>query len=362
MNSSLSCGFRKALALQLIKGKKIDDVVTDSSLFPPEIITEILSWLPVEFHGRLMLVCKQWYALIQDRHFIEKRMERAPKLYAFYYIPKVSIEPEDYLHVYACDGLNLQKHRVTNKYRVRNPTTKQVLELPDPHKDNHGIVFSYVPSTSNYKFVSIYDEGSTECCEVFSAEHDEFSWRLLNMPTKVYPKRKRKKFSVVSTGDAVHCVRVVASGDIMVEEVVSLDLGTEQFTVTNIPRGQYKSWKEVWPLNFEGKLALVDRLEDDLCVLVLEDYKKQKWGKRKTLIPSASIKILEDKHGTIIPHSFDQSEMLRLWVKDKMFISYNLRSGGEVKTERLAFIGHKIVDILYPVQHSLVHLKGMQPE
>ncbi|KAK1400763.1 F-box domain-containing protein [Heracleum sosnowskyi] len=373
IKSSLTSGSPKDLALKLIKGKKTDNVV-DDSLFPPEIIIEILSWLPIEFSGRVMLVCKQWYALIQDRHFMEKQMSRADKEFRKYvlcYENDVSAdsdnENESFMHyystVYACDGLHLEKDRFKNKYRICNPTTKRVLELPDPHEGSHGIVFSYVPSTSNYKFVSIYDdESSTECCEVFSVENDESSWRLLGMPTRDYPNRNRKKCSVVSTGDAVHCVRVIAIGAVMVEEVVSLDLGTEQFTVTNFPRGQYQSWEKVWPLNFMGKLALVDRMEADLCVFVLEDYKKQKWSKRRPLIPSASLKILEDMHGTISPYCFDQSEMLWFWVKDRsMFLSYNVRAGKE-RGGYLYKKGYKLMEVMRPLQQSLVHLKGMQPE
>ena len=371
MKFSLSSGWPKALALKLIKGKMINTVVTDS-LFPPEIIIEILSRVPIEFHGRLMLVCKQWNALIQDRHFMEKHMSRAhrnEREFVLYSKRLVStnigngiVLRRSYRHVYSCDGLYLQKNVVTNKYHIRNLFTKQALELPDPHEGIRGIVFSYVPSTSNYKFVSVYDdERGTECCEVLSVGSDELSsWRLLKKPNRDYLIKNGKKFSVVSTGDAVHYVRVIASGAVMVEEVVSLDLGTEQFTVTNIPSGQYKSWEKVWPLNFMGKLVLVDRMEADLCVLELDDYKKQKWGKRKPLIPSASMKALEDKHGTVFPYSFEQAE-LWFWVKDRMFISYNVRTGNRY------FMcppnsGDKLVEAMHPSYRSLVHLKGMQPE
>ncbi|WOG89920.1 hypothetical protein DCAR_0209160 [Daucus carota subsp. sativus] len=181
------------------------------------------------------------------------------------------------------------------------------------------------------------------------------------MPKRDYLKKQRKKFSVVSTGDAVHCVRVIARGAVMVEEVISLDLGTEKFTVTNIPSGLYESWEKVWPLNFMGKLVLVDRMGADLCVLELEDYKKQKWGKRKTLIPSASMKALEDEHGTVFPYSFDfqLAEVFWFWVKDTMFISYDLRTREENELERLEKEG---CETMHPLQHSLVHLEGMQPE
>ncbi|KAB5533839.1 hypothetical protein DKX38_016925 [Salix brachista] len=44
--------------------------------FPQEIIIEILSWMPVKSLLRMKCSCKQWCALIQDRHFIEKHLSR----------------------------------------------------------------------------------------------------------------------------------------------------------------------------------------------------------------------------------------------------------------------------------------------
>ncbi|KAK1357591.1 hypothetical protein POM88_050847 [Heracleum sosnowskyi] len=153
--------------------------------------------------------------------------------------------------------------RFKNKYRICNPTTKRVLELPDPHEGSHGIVFSYVPSTSNYKFVSIYDdESSTECCEVFSVENDESSWRLLGMPTRDYPNRNRKKCSVVSTGDAVHCVGVIAIGAVMVEEVVSLDLGTEQFYCHRFSKRSIPKLGEGLAFKFHGDVVVLGERQE----------------------------------------------------------------------------------------------------
>uniref|UniRef100_A0A2N9ITD9 F-box domain-containing protein n=1 Tax=Fagus sylvatica TaxID=28930 RepID=A0A2N9ITD9_FAGSY len=48
---------------------------------PLEIVMEILSWLPVKYVLRMKCVCKQWYALTQDRHFIEKHMSRLVSVY-----------------------------------------------------------------------------------------------------------------------------------------------------------------------------------------------------------------------------------------------------------------------------------------
>ena len=207
---------------QLVKRKKTDNVVT-KSIFPAEIIMEILSWLPVKFFGTPMIVCKQWYALIQDRHFIEKQMSRN-----FSYTE--SRVRQGYKKVCSCQGLRLERNTSTKRYCIRNPNTKQFLELPDPPTGKFDIIFRYVPPTCNYKIVLIYDKNNIRCCDL-SVGNDELSWRLLKMPTRDYLKRNIKIFSTNLFREVVHCVRVFASGDDMFEEVVSLDLGTEQHKV-----------------------------------------------------------------------------------------------------------------------------------
>ncbi|XP_074331584.1 uncharacterized protein LOC141668555 [Apium graveolens] len=327
---------------ELIKRKKANIVVTDV-VFPPEIIMEILSWLPVKFFGTPMVVCKQWYALIQDRHFLEKHMRRN---YNFI----ESNVGQGYRKVNSCDGLRLEMNASTQKYRILNPDTKQFLELPDPHKGSYHILFAYVPLTLNYKIVSIfYDKNNIECWEILSVGNDELSWRLLKMPTEDYLKRNRKKFSMKLIGDVVHCVRVIASENDTVEEVISLDLGTEQFTVSKLPKGQYRSWEKVWLIDYKGKPALVDIIGSELCVMVLENYKKQNWAKKESLFPLETMKKLEVEHGKISPYLVDRFETLWFWAKEaRKFVSYNL------KTKRTrSELAHC---------HSLVRLEGMQPE
>lgn len=327
-----------------MKRKRANIVVTDL-VFPLEIIMEILSWLPIKFFGTPMVVCKQWYALIHDLHFIKKHMRRN---YSFI----ESNVRQGYMKVYSHDGLRLEMNTFTQKYRILNPDTKQFLELPDPHKGSYHILFAYVPLTLNYKIVSIYfDKNNIECCEILSVGNDELSWRLLKMPTKDNLERNRKKFVKKIIGHVVHFVRVIASGDDMVEEVISLDLGTEKFTVSNLPKGQYRSWEKVWLIDFKGKPALVDIIGPELCVLVLENYKKQKWAKKEPLVPLETMKKLEVKHGKIFPYLVDRSESLWFRAKEaRKSISYNL------KTKRISS------EHVHRHRHSLVRLKGMQSE
>ncbi|XP_058739614.1 F-box/kelch-repeat protein At3g23880-like [Vicia villosa] len=48
-------------------------------ILPPDLITEILSWLPVKILVRLRCVCKQWKSLIFDPTFAKLHLERSPK-------------------------------------------------------------------------------------------------------------------------------------------------------------------------------------------------------------------------------------------------------------------------------------------
>ncbi|MCH97230.1 F-box/kelch-repeat protein, partial [Trifolium medium] len=46
---------------------------------PPDLITEILSWLPVMFLVRFKCVCKFWKSLISNPTFAKLHLERSPK-------------------------------------------------------------------------------------------------------------------------------------------------------------------------------------------------------------------------------------------------------------------------------------------
>lgn len=48
-------------------------------ILPPELIEEILSWLPVKLLVRLTCVCKPWKSLIFDPRFAKLHLERSPK-------------------------------------------------------------------------------------------------------------------------------------------------------------------------------------------------------------------------------------------------------------------------------------------
>lgn len=140
-------------------GNICSNPVTQSSIFPLEIFIEILSRVPVKYLPKIQLVCKHWCHVVQDRQFLKKQMSQAPSLAECNYKPKNAPDHETFKSVSACDGLVLRTSNTTRKYHIKNRTTKQILELPDPHKRSFGVTFSFVPCTLNYKLVSIVDCG-----------------------------------------------------------------------------------------------------------------------------------------------------------------------------------------------------------
>ncbi|XP_065618215.1 LOW QUALITY PROTEIN: putative F-box protein At1g46984 [Quercus suber] len=269
--------------------EKISISATQQSI-PLDIVMEILSWLPVTYVLRMKCVCKQWYTLTQDCHFIEKHMSRHRIKCSYNKIP---ITPpgnsqDNFQLICGCNGMLLKKRIASNKFLIMNSATRQMLELPDPHKNSFGMTFSFVPSTGCYKFVSIYDdneETGNEGCEILTVGSDN-SWRTINFPSQNDANKKREKIMVVSAGEAVHCIKINKVRTCFCAEMVSLDLESESFKSTICPK-DCSQIEKVWALDWNGCLSFAVRVEEVINVIVLEDYKKLKCGKEKIVIPLA---------------------------------------------------------------------------
>ena len=84
---------------------------------------------------------------------------------------------------------------------------------------------------------------------------------------------------VVSAGEAVHCIKKNKVRTCFCAEMVSLDLESESFKSTIMPKGLFSNWEKVWALDWNGSLSFAFRVEEVINVVVLADYKKLKWGK-----------------------------------------------------------------------------------
>ncbi|KAM7500901.1 hypothetical protein LguiA_025315 [Lonicera macranthoides] len=357
--------------LQLEKGKtarnknvKKGSGPVTQPVFPPEIIVEILSWLRLKYLPKMQLVCKQWYHIIQDRHFIEKQMSRAlaSDFMLFYNsTPQVADNRETFQLICTCDGLLLWKNNTTGKYQILNKTTQQILELPDPHTRSFAITFSFVRSTLNYKLVSIYPdeaETSNECCEVLTIAIDS-SWRAIEMPNLRDIGKTRERVSVVSTGAVVHCFRVFKVGPDLFKEILSLDLGTESFTITSLSKIVYSDRENIWALDWYGKLAMAHMVKESLQVLVLEDYKKGRWAECGIVVPLAFMKEYEDVKADLAP-VLVEGDSIWFWLREKKLFAYNFKTGISWYTIE-APDGHTTANKLFRQAPSLVKFKGMKP-
>ena len=287
---------------------------------------EILSWLPVKYVLRMKCVCKQWYALTQDRHFIEKHMSRVTNIARFY--NTLLINPliggggggdgEIFYLICGCIGLLLEKSNASKKYYIKNFATCQILELPEPRKNSFGMTFSFVPSTGCFKLVSVYDdneEAGIEGCEILTIGSDN-SWRTLNFPNLNDANKKREKLMVVSAGEAFHCIKVNKVGTRFCAEMISLDLESESFKSTIMPKHLFSDWEKVWALDWNGSLSFAVRVEEVINVMVLEDYEKLKWGKEKIVVPLAFMNSTSELMGDLVP-LFARSGDLWFWEKFK---------------------------------------------
>ncbi|CAK7350889.1 unnamed protein product [Dovyalis caffra] len=241
---------------------------------PQEIIIEILSWLPVKSLLTRKCVCKQWHALIQDRYFIEKHMSRST-LHISYCLFRIIYLRGNHKLIHGRDGLSLERNYRTQNYCIRNRATYQRLDLPDPCEGSLSLTLSYIPSTSDYKLVSI--SLNYERWEVRTVGKDK-SWRpfLSNLQGC---NMKSQRATVVSAGLAVHCMRITEVCSKSAAEVVSFDLESETFTSIVLPHELFSDWKKVQALDWNGFLSFAEISQENLNVMVLEDYKKLKWDK-----------------------------------------------------------------------------------
>ncbi|PIN26461.1 hypothetical protein CDL12_00786 [Handroanthus impetiginosus] len=307
-----------------------------------DILMEILSRLPVKSLSKVQLVCKEWQEIIYERYFIEKHMDRSTVDWNWYNITKPisywhnphEIESLSYIH--GCDGLLLLKNNSSGKYSLRNPATRSVLELPDPHRYNYGFALSYVPSTRNYRIVAFYHdkEAGVDSCEVLTPGCSK-AWRRLAFPhINVNGYTKTEDVSVVSTRGIVHCVLRLSNGKEVVHAIVSLDWDTECFTVN-----LFKS--------------------DDKTVMELEDYKKGRWCVKKKVIPLKFLEKYNYRPENAVP-LFAKNGDIWSWLKTEKIFIYTIETGEIADVKRSNYFLHE--NKLYIYKPSLITFEGMQPD
>ncbi|KAL3522094.1 hypothetical protein ACH5RR_014928 [Cinchona calisaya] len=115
----------------------------------------------------------------------------------------------------------------------------------------------------------------------------------------------------------------------------------------------FSDWDKVWPLNYNRKLSLAEVDEEKLNIVVLEDYKKQKWSEKKIVISLEFMRKYPYMRNTY--HFQIDDNWLYILGHDRQHLL-----GYDITAEMLEIIhsvpsGKELSYVLYP---SLVHLQG----
>ncbi|KAH0983178.1 hypothetical protein GBA52_010355 [Prunus armeniaca] len=210
-----------------------------------DVITEILSCLPVDSLLRFRCVCKQWFSLFQDLQFIAKHMDRVRPLQFSYALIKQetkkleAVVDENFKVLEVCSGLFLEKSLNSQVCRIRNPATHQVLYLPNAHDRAEIKDFVFNPSTHECKVVCVGEAGF----QVITVGKDE-QWRPLKRPNQDVPQQHSKKalnvkyLKATNKAEGIgHLVIFIVDRNNLCLEIQSLDIWNECFTTTAVPRG-----------------------------------------------------------------------------------------------------------------------------
>lgn len=340
--------------------------------FPFEVIFEILSWVTIEHLLRFQCVCKDWYALIRTPEFIVKQYDRASSLRKIPDIVKKQIdgktEPinvnKSYRKFASSFGLFLEMSLTDNRScRIRNPVTRQVVYLPDAHEGLNSFDFAINKSTGECKVVCYYHSGESEAgFQVITVGVDE-QWRPLTHPNQDLLDEGilcGDEGMFIGTGNGMgYFSDLVLDGDYLQLEVYSLDIWKECFTSTSpLPRGVFEDLTEVRFIQWNGGVAIAEIGDEDLGVMVLEDYKVSKWSERKIVVPLQILKDEPELKEEIVHISADSYELTleteseRIYydmTRQKVITDYDKQS--EDESEAFTWL-----------RPSLMALKGMKLE
>ncbi|KAL3519558.1 hypothetical protein ACH5RR_017707 [Cinchona calisaya] len=300
-------------------GTKNNSNMKREIFLPDDIIIEILSRLPVQSLGRCTCVCKLWYTIIQDRKFTEMQLRRSRCVLDYG-------DQEIFKYLNNRDGFLLEQSNLTGKYHIRNPTTKRVFDLPDPHGKSKHMRMINSPKNYNYKLICVYPKEGTENggCQVLTVGTD-ITWRDLECPGLHNLGKEGEWFFSQSTEDTFFVIRFF-NPRFGVSEVVCLDIESEHFAHVKIPQAYFSSFECVAFFSSENKLYLANLVEQELHIWILVDYKKQLWSERKIVsIPSTLFSNYPKTLDTLLPLSLCEDW---LWFRrcDHSLIAYNTRT------------------------------------
>ncbi|KAL3519566.1 hypothetical protein ACH5RR_017715 [Cinchona calisaya] len=227
----------------------------------------------------------------------------------------------------------LEKTLLTERYRLRNPGTKEILDLPNLLNTVYNMRMFYLPKTNNYKLIYIFGKKGTinGGCEVMTLGTDR-TCRALDIPS-LYGLGSEKMWSYIANTDNLLFITKFCDPGFGVSEIVCTDMGSEQFVNISIPQDLFSSWKNIRHFWWEEKLCLADKVEQELHVYILEDYKKEQWAQKKIVIHLSFLNEYPEFRHTF-PYILADS-WLWFFQGDTDHITYNIESKTVLTANRL---------------------------
>lgn len=334
--------------------KKIYFAQETNPSLPVEVVTEILSWLPVHSLIVSKCVCREWKSIIEDPKFIKNHIDRAsPEVFLE---EQEDVDDKQFKVIRASEGLVLEEAELFN-YRIKNLATRQVLRLPDPVKEPGYMFFSYVFGSNVYKLVHVHSkgEGSRDLdCEVLTIA-DDLAWRGLEIPKleNMHGTNPYMTFSVIS--DVCYIIKIGGTG-LADCQIIWIDLVTECSSCVKIPNKFGWDRNNVNPLMWKEKLSLTTVVGHKLIIWVLENHMTNQWAE-EIVIPLTFMKdsfIAVDK----VRPSHLYGNILSIDVNDDMRIGYDIEAKVVIDAVPLYIAQNSWLKL----QPSLVQVQGMQVE
>ncbi|XP_074274760.1 F-box protein CPR1-like isoform X1 [Silene latifolia] len=284
--------------------------MASESIFPDEIMIEILLRLPVKSILRCKTLSKHHYSLIHSQFFIRRHLalgrlndksivspiqgsvhlfDRRGRIEILEVPSPFADEPPNYHGHVAYDpveGLYLVIEPMKDRFAVWNPSTREHLLLPPvPSEENSSDTgirdlqcfaygFGYDDITNDYKFVLISEDvdvvaPNAKSFNIFSVSKGE--WRSIEGWSGVVPLHINFGIGVFVHGA---CHWEYASSGRPGFTILAFDMLTESHRFIALPTvGDEYVWSDAFIVSFNGCLGLVNeqvenRVENNMTVLI----------------------------------------------------------------------------------------------
>lgn len=308
-------------------------------IFPPDLIIQILCFLPIISLLRFKCVCKSWCEIIQGSYFIEKHRLCAESVWKY--------DCEEFQLLIAKHGLVVERSKFGFKYRIRNPMTKQVLDLPNPQiGKNFSIGISYLPISQNYELICFNSSRTCAYFKVLTIGVD-LEWRRVDFPINMNNNLRTMTGTFKSLiADSKY---FLARFDDTCE-MCFLEFGSEMTTSIEVPRNlTFSDGLVTFPWNKNFSIVKLEE-KNLLHGWVLEDYKMQKWDEKKIFLefmnvyPDITIKCFLLVRYNWLLVSVDEN--------GKHLLAYHFRT-------KKVYICANYNPMIRKLRTSLVYIKGM---